>query len=508
MKWLDNLILKAASSITSSLDLWKHVYGGRQSSSGITVTVANALEFSVCVAAVRTICNGFSQVPFCLLQEVSDKRTKLNDTPLGYLVYRKPNKLQTSFEWRSTVMLHLLMANNAFNFVGRVGRAREVREIRPIEPNRMRVVLEKDDKVRYFVRGDNGEEMELPAEAIWHIKGMSWSPHLGLDGLKMMRNALGLGMAIEDTAATLNKNGLQTSGVLAMEGKLQPAQFEFFSGWLDKHLPGGERFQKPLVADMNSKWYPMSMTGVDAQHLESRKFQIEEICRQFNIMPIMVGHADKTATYASAEQMFIAHVVHCLAPRYELFEQSANAYLLSDDQRKEGMYFKFFPDGLLRGDIASRYSAYAKALGSGGGVPWLTLNEVRAYQDLDGIGPEGDKIDKPVKPEPAPNADPKKDEDKTALELFAKADVLRAETGLREANKPPPIFNVDARTTVHPPAINVKMDAPQVEVHPPEIKIAGTHIDVHIPRRGDIVKKVTATDSNGRITEMTEKEID
>lgn len=407
MKWLDNILVKAAGSIMSSLDLWKTVYGGRESSSGPVVTVASALELSVCQAAVRVICNGFSQVPFCLLQETGDKRKKLNDTDLGYLVYRKPNKLQTSFEWRQTVMLHLLMANNAYNFVGRVGRARDIREIRPIEPNRMRVVLEKDDKCRYFIRGDNGNELEFPADAIWHIRGLSWAPHMGLDGLKMMRNAIGLGMAIEDTAATLNKNGLQTSGVLAMEGKLQPAQFEFFSAWLDKHLPGGERFQKPLVADMNSKWYPMSMTGVDAQHIESRKYQVEEICRQFLIMPIMVGHADKTATYASAEQMFIAHVVHCLAPRFELFEQSANAYLLTDEQRKEGMYFKFFPDGLLRGDIAARYSAYSKALGSGGGVPWLTLNEVRAYQDLDGIGPEGDVIEKRQEPKPPGAPDPK-----------------------------------------------------------------------------------------------------
>lgn len=412
MRWLDNLLAKAAGSIISSLDLWKHVYGGRESSSGKAVSVATALEFSVCQAAVRTICNGFSQIPFCLLQEREGKRTKLNDTDLGYLVYRKPNKLQTSFEWRTTVMLHLLMANNAFNFVGRVGRAREVREIRPIEPNRVRIVVDRNDVCTYFVRSDDGSEMEFPAEAIWHIRGLSWAPHMGLDGLKMMRNALGLGMAIEDTAATLNKNGLQTSGVLAMEGKLNPAQFAFFSEWLDKHLPGGERFQKPLVADMNSKWYPMSMTGVDAQHLESRKFQIEEICRQFGIMPIMVGHADKTATYASAEQMFIAHVVHCLAPRYEMFEQSANAYLLNDAQRKEGMYFKFFPDGLLRGDIASRYTSYSKALGSGGGKQWLTLNEVRAYQDLDGIGPEGDRIDtSPPKPAQLPGADPEENDD-------------------------------------------------------------------------------------------------
>ena len=404
MSWLNRLFKSSESAITS-LDLFRLVYGSRESTSGKPVALDSAFELSVVYAICRCIAEGVAQIPFRVMQLKGDKRTDLSDTPLGKLITRQPNPMQTSFEFRETIMFHLLMTNNAYVFVGRVGSAREPRILRPILPQTVRVKLEGDNEtVRYFVRGQNGGEIEFPAENIWHIRGPSWAPHLGMDVLKVIRNAVGLAASIEDNQAAMNKNGLQTSGVLSVDNKLSAEKYDFLAGWLDKHQPGGPRFGKPMVVDMGAKWSNNSMTGVDAQLLETRRYQVEELCRPFRLMPIMIGYSDKTATYASAEQMFINHVVHCLAPWYERIEQSAEKSLLTDEQVNEGLYIKFFPDGLLRGDIASRYSSYSKALGSGGGQPWLTVNEVRAFQDLDRIE-GGDKLPEP-KPATTPPTDP------------------------------------------------------------------------------------------------------
>lgn len=405
MNWLTR-IFKGSESAVTSLDLFRMVYGGRESSAGKPVTLDTAFDLSVVYAICRCIAEGVSQIPFRLMQEKEGKRVNLSDTPLGKLISRRPSPLQTSFEFRETIMFHLLMTNNAYVFVGRVGMAREPRLLRPILPNTVRTVLKDDNEtVQYFVRGKNGQEIEFPAENIWHIRGPSWSPHLGMDVLKIIRNAVGLAAAIEDNQAKMNKNGLQASGVISVDSKLSQDKYEFLAGWLDKHQPGGERFNKPMIVDLGAKWTPNNMTGVDAQLLETRKYQVEELCRPFRLMPIMIGYSDKTATYASAEQMFINHVVHCLAPWYQRIEESANVNLLSEAQLDQGMYIKFFPDGLLRGDIASRYASYSKALGSGGGRPWLTVNEVRAFQDLDSVE-GGDKLPEPVTPQPQPPADP------------------------------------------------------------------------------------------------------
>src|SRR5690554_1130865 len=202
--------------------------------------------------------------------------------------------------------------------------------------------------LEYKVSSDNGGSRTFGADAIWHLRGPSWNTWLGLEAVKLAREAIGLAISLEQGQAEFQKNGAATSGVLSMTQKLSPERFDFLSKWLDKHLPGGERFGKPLVADDGAKWAGTTMSAIDQQLVESRKHQIEEICREFGVMPIMVGHADKTATYASAEQMFLAHVVHTMSPWYQRIEQSADVNLLGEDDLAKGLYTKFTPNALMR----------------------------------------------------------------------------------------------------------------------------------------------------------------
>lgn len=388
----------------TSLELFREIYGGgRESSAGVTINTQVALETATALACGRVIAEGCAQTPWHLIQE-RDGRKSVSDDPLDYILYRRPNPWQTSFEYRETVLLHAIFAGNAYSFINRVGRAREIRELIPIEPGRVSVKQNRDMSLEYKVTADTGEAKTFGQDAIWHLRGPSWNSWMGLDAVKMARNALGLAISLEQGQAEFQKNGAKVSGAVSVEGRLEPAQFTQLAAWVDRHQIGGDRSNKPIIMDRNASFVPLSMTGVDQQLIETRKHQIEEICRAFRVMPIMVGHYDKSSTYASAEQMFLAHVVHTLMPWYQRIEQSADVNLLSDDQRRAGLYTKINPNALMRGAAKDRAEYYAKGLGSGGSKGWLTQNDVRGFEDMDRIDdPKADELAQPVEKAPVPD---------------------------------------------------------------------------------------------------------
>lgn len=375
-------------------------------SSGARVTAESALYVSTVLACVRVIANGVSQVPFRVYQE-DDKggREPAKDHPLAKVLYRRPNRWQTSYEFRETLMFHVLLTGNAYVFVNRVGSERKVVELIPIEPKHVSVRQLPDLSLEYRVTADSGAAKTFGADAIWHLRGPSWNGWQGLEVVKLAREAIGLSITLEQGQAEFQKNGARTSGVLATTQKLSPERFEFLSKWLDKHLPGGERFGKPIIVDDGSKYASMGMSAVDQQLIETRKHQIEEICRELGVMPIMVGHADKTATYASAEQMFLAHVVHTLSPWYQRIEQSADVNLLSEDDLEQGFYTKFTPNALMRGAASDRAAFYTAALGTTQQPGWMTKNEVRALEELSPVE-GGDTFPELITGQQAPSDEP------------------------------------------------------------------------------------------------------
>lgn len=407
-QWLGDVI--AGRKGTSSLELMRQIMGGNTSKSGVSVTVETALEVSTVLACCRVLANGVAQVPWTVYRADGERRAKATDYALAPLIAVRPNSWQTSFEFRETIMFHVLLTGNAFVFVNRVGMARTIRELIPIMPGRVSVEQMPDMSLRYKVRAENGAEQFFGSDAIWHIRGTSWNSWFGMEAVKMARDAIGLAITLQQSQSEFQKNGAATSGVLSMKNKLSPDRFQQLSAWLDKHMPGGDRFGKPLIVDDEAKWATTSLSAVDQQVVESRKLQIEEICRGFGVMPIMIGHADKTATYASAEQMFLAHVVHTLSPWYERLEQSADVNLISDEDRAQGYYTKFNPNALMRGAAQDRAAFYTAALGTTQQPGWMVRNEVRALEELDPLdgGDEFPQLITNAQPAPAagdtPNA--------------------------------------------------------------------------------------------------------
>ncbi|MBI1243771.1 MAG: phage portal protein [Alphaproteobacteria bacterium] len=393
MKFLDRaggwLGFERKAAAPSTEDILRSIYvDPYRSRSGIAIGWRTALQVTTALACSRSIANGLAQVPFRLHRREGKSRAEVSakDHPLAK-VLRRPNEWQSSFEFRQTIGLHLALTNNAFVFVNKVRG--EIAELLPLEPGN--VTVRRDGwNIRYELRDDKGAVSQIPASSMWHLRNLAWDSVMGLEAVKLAREALGLALATEEHGARFFGDGAKPPGVLSTEGKLEQPQIEAIRDAWKSAYGGLANSQKVAVLQGGLKFQPITGDNDSAQFLETRRMQIEETCRAFGVMPIMVGHADKTATYASAEQMFLAHVVFTMSPWYAAVEQSADLALLGEDAVDEGYYTKFATQGLLRGDAKTRSEFYRGAVFAG----WMTRNEVRALEEMDPL----DGLDEPLTP--------------------------------------------------------------------------------------------------------------
>jgi HK97 family phage portal protein len=395
----------AVKSGALTLEDFPEFLRAQPSKSGVSVNWSTALSVTTVLAVARVLAEGVSQVPLKVFMPRAGGKgaDPATDNPIYDILYRRPNPWQTSFEFRETLMFHLVMCFNAYAYKNFVGG--ELKELIPIEPNRVFVRRHPDMSLTYTITMDNGQTLtDVPQNLIWHLRGPSWNSWYGLDAVKMAREAIGLAVALEGSQASLQKNGVQPSGAYSVEGKLDAKQHTQMMTWLEQQYAGNLNSGKPMVLDRAAKWMSTSMTGKDAQSLEQRQFQVEEICRGARVFPQMVGHNGNTSpTFASAEQFFIAHVVHTLGPWFERIEQSIDVNLLGGTD----LYAKHNVTALLRGDNASRAAFYEKALG--GARPetaWMVKNEVRGLEEMNPVD-GGDEFPQAViVPPKAPDATP------------------------------------------------------------------------------------------------------
>lgn len=374
----------------NTYDIFRDLLGGRVAASGKSVSVKTALEVAAVFACLRVRANGLAQVPLKLMRESEDGKTRLpaKDHSLYSKLECRPNDWQTAFEYWETVSFHVDLCGNAYSFVNRSNRA-GIMELIPFEPGAVTVKRADDWTLTYDVRAQNGSVKTFPAKAIWHIRGPSWNSWMGLECVQLAREAIGLAMAAEEQQARMQRNGVRASGTYSVEGTLTDDKYRALKAWVDSEMGGVENTGKAMIMDRSAKWLNTSQTGVDAQTLETRKFQVEEICRLFQVNPILIFAESKNTTYASAEQMFLAHLVHGLAPTYRRIEQSIDANLLTDSEREEGLYSCFVDAGLLRGSAQDSHEMIRLDVNAG----IITPNEGRALEDLNpDPDPASDKL--------------------------------------------------------------------------------------------------------------------
>ena len=357
-------------------------FGG--STSGKAVTERTSMQMTAVYSCVRILAEAVAGLPLNLYRYLPDGgKEKSFDHPLYRLLHDEPNPEMSSFVFRETLMTHLLLWGNAYAQIIRNGKG-EIIALYPLMPNKMTV--DRDDNGRLYYRYSHssdesptmsGSNVILKPSDVLHIPGLGFDGLVGYSPIAMAKNAIGMAIACEEYGAKFFANGAAPGGVLEHPGTIKdPARVR--ESW-QTTFGGSGNSNKIAVLEEGMKYTPIGISPEQAQFLETRKFQINEIARIFRVPPHMVGDLEKSS-FSNIEQQSLEFVKYTLDPWVIRWEQSIMRTLLSADEK--ALYFvKFNLEGLLRGDYASRMSGYATARQNG----WMSANDIRELENLDRI---------------------------------------------------------------------------------------------------------------------------
>ncbi len=360
---------------------------GFASKTGAPVNVATVLRIATAFACCRVIAEDIGKLPLRIYQRIDRARRVARDHALFSLLADQPNDWQTSMEWRQMMMMHAALTHGGYSWINRSGNGR-ILELIPL----MHVIPRQSTswELSYDVCDTHGKIATLQPSEVFRVQGPTWNGFTGLELIVQGREAFGLAIATEESQARLHSNGARPGGIITGPNALTDTQVDRIKAQFGEKYEGLQNAFKTLLLDNGLEFKSWAMTGVDAQHLETRRHQIEEVCRLFRVFPSMIGHSDKASTFASAEAFFRAHVGHTLQPWIVRWEQAIARDLLLPGERKAGYFAKLDPRGLLRGDDKARSSYYRFAITDG----WMTRNEVRDLEDLEPL----DGLDEPLMP--------------------------------------------------------------------------------------------------------------
>ena len=354
---------------------------------GKAVTERSAMQMTAVYSCVRILAEAVAGLPLHVYRyNDSGGKEKAIDHPLYRLLHDEPNPEMSSFVFRETLMTHLLLWGNAYAQVIRNGKG-EVIALYPLMPNRMTVDRDSAGKLyyKYTTSSDDVPTMEgtvvaLSPSDVLHIPGLGFDGLVGYSPIAMAKNAIGMAIACEEFGARFFANGAAPSGVLEHPGTIRdPSRLR--ETW-QSQFGGSSNTGKVAILEEGMKYTPISISPEQAQFLETRKFQINEIARIFRVPPHMVGDLEKSS-FSNIEQQSLEFVKYTLDPWLIRWEQSIFRALFSAEEKTE-YFVKFNVEGLLRGDYATRMSGYATARQNG----WMSANDIRELENLDRIPAE------------------------------------------------------------------------------------------------------------------------
>ena len=366
---------------------WPFVFG--KSAAGAKVNEFTAMQTTAVYACVRILAESIAGLPLHLYEYRGNGKERVPGHPLYFLLHDSPNPEMTSFIFRETAMIHLLLWGNSYAQILRDGRGR-VMGLYPLLPNRMSVGRDESGEIVYtytpmsesnpHLKGQR--QITLRREDVLHIPGLGFDGLVGYSPIAMAKNAIGIALATEEYGAAFFKNGARPGGVLEHPGVLKdPSKLR--ESW---HAVYGGTMNTGRIAVLEEgvKYQQIAIPPEEAQFLETRKFQIDEIARLYRVPPHMIGDLEKSS-FNNIEQQSLEFVKYTLNPWVVRWEQSLQKALLTDKERKE-YFIRFKVDGLLRGDYKSRMEGYAIGRQNG----WLSANDIRSLEDLNPIeGEEG-----------------------------------------------------------------------------------------------------------------------
>ena len=357
------------------------------STSGAMVNQRSAMQISAVYAYVRVLAESIAGLPLHVYQYGKNgSREKAADHPLYFLLHDEPNPEMTSFVFRETLMTHLLLWGNAYAQIIRDGRG-QVIALYPLMPDRMRVDRDENGQIYYrYQLGtdeshlDKAGTVDLRPKDVLHIPALGFDGLVGYSPIAMARNSIGMAIACEDFGASFFRNGAAPSGVLEHPGVLKNPE-KLRAAW-ESQYGGSRNSGRVAVLEEGMKFNPIAIPPEQAQFLETRKFQVDEIARIFHVPPHMIGDLERS-TFSNIEQQSLEFVKYTLNPWVCRWEQALTRSLLSPKEKRE-YSIKFNVDGLLRGDYQSRMNGYAVGRQNG----WMSANDIRELENMDKISEE------------------------------------------------------------------------------------------------------------------------
>lgn len=358
-----------------------------RTTSGKTVNERTALQTTAVYACVRILSETIASLPLHVYQYTEGGKAKDTEHVLYTLLHDEPNPDMTSFVFRETLMSHLLIWGNAYSQILR-DRSGQVIGLYPLLPDQMSVHRSEKGKLFYVYNRDEEDNpnfqekgsIVLSQEEVLHIPGLGFDGLIGYSPIALAKNAVGMTLACEEYGASFFGNGANPGGVLEHPGILKdPAKVR--DSW-NAVYQGTRNAHKVAVLEEGMSYKQIGIPPEEAQFLETRKFQINEIARLFRIPPHMVGDLEKSS-FSNIEQQSLEFVKYTLDPWVVRFEQALKKSLLLPEEKKTH-FIKFNVDGLLRGDYQSRMNGYAIGRQNG----WLSTNDIRELEELNPIPPE------------------------------------------------------------------------------------------------------------------------
>lgn len=347
--------------------------------SGQLVTPLRAMQTSAVYACVGLLADTIAQMPLKLYQGSGMTRRERRDHWIYKLLVKRPNSWQTGFMFRNNAMMNLCLRGNFFAYKVRDASGRIV-ELLPLSADSVGVRQLENWELEYRLTLKGGSSRICSQKDIFHVAYRSLNGFSGISPIGWQRETVGLTLSAQEYGSRTFKNGARPSGVLSMDGSLTPESSKRIrEEWADVY--GGENTGRVAVLEKGTSYAPISMTNADAQFLETRKFQVEEIARIFGVPLFMIQSTEKTTSWGSGiEQMMMGFKTMTLNPYIECWEGAIYRDLITEAEENgdEDLEIKFNADGLLQGDIKTRFYSYQLGINMGIYSP----NEVRELENL------------------------------------------------------------------------------------------------------------------------------
>ena len=369
--------------VSQSPPAWVTRTFGQDTAAGVEVNEDTALQTAAVFACVRILAETVASLPLITYRRLNDRaKERAKDFYLYPILHDSPNGEMTSMEWRETMQGHLALRGNAFSEI-EFSNSGRVRGLWPLHPDKILLKRDKEsDELFYEYRLPEkfgAAPKTLPAWRVLHLRGLGSNGLVGYSPIAMARQAIGLSMATEEFGARYFGNGAQPGGVLEHPGILGEEGHKRIKASWDEAHGGLAKSHRIAIIEEGMKYQQVGIAPEDSQFLQTRKFQLSEIARFFRIPPHMLADLDR-ATFSNIEHMGIEFVVYTLSPWLTRWEQRMALSLLSENERKQ-YFIEHLVAGLLRGDIQSRYTAYATGRQWG----WLSRNDVREIENMNPI---------------------------------------------------------------------------------------------------------------------------